>query len=150
MSTAQPPSERHLRFHRRQWFLYLLGCTAGAVGTIFVVFDPVDKPRIVLVPTLAFFGLMIVLALVERVRRRSEFERERVRIWSDEWTIQGLNRAKGIAMLTMVFAQVPLMFFMALVPPEPSVVGMGCMTVALGCGTWAASYLYQTRANPDE
>ena len=44
----------------------------------------------------------------------------------------------------------PLAFFMAYVPAEPSVVGRSMMTVALGWGTSAASYLYHTRANPDE
>lgn len=79
---------------------------------------------------------MIVLSLVERERCRTEFDREKKRIWSDEWT--------------MVFPQPPLAFFMAYVPAEPSVVGMSMMTVALGWGTSAASYLYHTRATPDE
>ena len=150
MPNLQLPSERHLRFHRRQWIIYLMGCTAMAVGTIVAVLTPGDNPRFVTIPTAAFFGLMIVLGLVERVRRRAEYEREGKRIWSDEWTLRGMNRAKGIALLTTIFAQAPLMFFMAYVPPKPSVVGMGVMTVALGCGTWAATYLYHTRANPDE
>jgi putative transcriptional regulator len=34
-----------------------------------------------------------------------------------------------------------LMFFMAYVPAEPSVLGMGMMTTALGCGVYAGSYL---------
>jgi hypothetical protein len=121
-----------------------------AVGTIIAVLTPGENPEVVLVPTFAFFGLMIVLSVVERVLRRAEYEREKKRIWSDEWTLRGMNRSKGIAMLTIVFAQVPLGMFMSYIPPEPSVIGMGMMTTALGCGTWAASYLYHTRATPDE
>jgi hypothetical protein len=104
----------------------------------------------VTIPTDALFGIMIVLALVERVRRRAEFERETKRIWSDEWTLQGMRRAHGLALLVVIFGQGPLMFFMAYVPPRPSVVGMGAMTVALGCGAMAAGFLYQTRAGRDE
>ena len=151
MSASQlPASERHLRFHRRQWFLYLLGCTAMAVGTVVAVLAPGDDPRSVIIPTSAFFGLMIVLGVVEHVRRRSELEREGKRIRSDEWMLRGMNRAKRDALLTIVFVQVPLAMFMAYIPPEPSVIGMAMMTTALGCGVWAASYLYHTRANPDE
>jgi hypothetical protein len=119
-----------------------------AVGTVIAVFT--ENSQIVLIPTGGFFSLMFVIGFVERVRRRAEFEREMKRIQSDEWMLRGMNRAKGIGMMTMIFAQLPLMFFMALVPPEPSIVGMGVMTVALGCGSWAASYLYHTRATLDE
>jgi hypothetical protein len=42
------------------------------------------------------------------------------------------------------------MFFMAYVPPEPSVVGMGMMTTALGCGVMAAGYLFHSRESADE
>ncbi len=150
MPTVKLPSERHLRFHRRQWIIYLLGCTAMAVGTIIAVLTPGENPEIVLIPTGGFFALMIVLGLVTRVRWRSDFAREQKRIWSDEWTLRGMQRSSRNAVLTMICAQPALAFFMALVPPEPSVVGMSMMTVALGCGTWAASYLYHTRANPDE
>jgi len=145
MSTDQIPAERQLRFHRRQWFIYLMGCTAMAVGTIVGVIDPADMPGWVILPTGLFFGLMIVLAVVERLRHREEFAREGKRIQSDEWTIQGMNRAKGQALLMVIFAQVPLMFFMADVPAKPSVAGMGGMTIALGCATMAASFLYHTR-----
>lgn len=146
MSTGQlPASERALKFHRRQWFIYLLGCTAMAVGTIVAVIDPADRPGWVILPTGLFFGLMIALALIERIRHREEFAREGKRIYSDEWTIQGMRRATGRALLTVILAQGPLMFFMAYVPEEPSVAGMGGMTVALGCATLAASFLYHTR-----
>ena len=150
MPTVELPAERYLRFHRRQWMIYLLGCTAMALGTIVAVLTPGENPEIVLVPTLGFFALMIALGLIERARRRLEFERETQRILKDEWTRQGMHRSLSIAMRTMVFAQPALGAFMTYVPPEPSVVGMGMMTIALGCGTWAASYLYYTRATPNE
>ena len=150
MADVQLPSDRHLRFHRRQWVIYLLGCIAMAVGTIIAVLMPGDDDaRVVLIPTFGFFGLMVVLSAIEQVRRRTEFEREKERIWTDEWMLRGLHRSLGFALRTVIFAQVPLMFFMAYVPAEPSVVGMGVMTVALGCATWAASYLHYTRASTD-
>jgi hypothetical protein len=73
MPNAESPSEHHLRFHRRQWIIYLLGCTTMAAGTIVMVLAP------------------------------------------------GMNSA-----------------------------AMSSTTVALGCGVWAAAYLYHTRPSPDE
>ncbi|MGB2718031.1 MAG: hypothetical protein WBC51_27840 [Vicinamibacterales bacterium] len=104
MPTIQLPPNRHLKFHRRQWIIYLMGCAAMAVGTIIAVLTPGENPEVVLVPTGVFFSLMIVLSLVERVRCRTGYDREKKRIWSDEWTLRGMNRSKGIAKLTMVFA----------------------------------------------
>jgi hypothetical protein len=150
MTEIQLPSERHFRLHRRQWLLYLLGCTAMGVGTIVAVLTPGENPEYILVPTVTLFALMFALGLVERVRRRTEFEREMKRIQQDEWTQRGLTRSVSMALRSVIFGQVPLIFFMAYVPPEPSIVGMGCMTVALGCGVMAASYLYHTRATSDE
>ncbi len=150
MTEIQLPSERHFRLHRRQWFLYLLGCTAMGVGTIVAVLTPGENPEYILVPTVTLFALMFALGLVERVRRRTEFEREMKRIQQDEWTQRGLTRSVSMALRSVIFGQVPLIFFMAYVPPEPSIVGMGCMTVALGCGVMAANYLYHTRATSDE
>src|SRR5688572_3294558 len=112
MNDMHQPFERFLKFHRRQWTLYLLGCTAMALGTIVGVLTPGDNPWFVLLPTGAFFGLMVLLAVVARVRHRAEFARESKRIWNDEWTLRGMNRAKGIALLAVMFAQAPLMFFM--------------------------------------
>jgi uncharacterized membrane protein len=144
------PEDRYLKFHRRQWTIYLMGCTAMAIGTMASVLDPADEPPSwVLLPIGLFFGLMILLAVVARLRYREEFARERKRILSDEWMAQGLRRATGRAFLIVMLAQAPLMFFMADVPQNPSVAGMGGMTVALGCAAMAALYLYYTRAGRD-
>jgi hypothetical protein len=149
MSDVQVPAERALRFHRRQWIIYLMGCTAMAIGIVVAVLMPGDDPGVVIWPTVGLFGLMIVLAFVERVRHREEHRKEYARIMKDEWTLRGMNRALSVAFRTVIFGQVPLMFFMAYVPEEPSVAGMGVGTVAFGCATWAASFLYHTRENPD-
>jgi hypothetical protein len=150
MTEIQLPSERHFRLHRRQWLLYLLGCTAMGVGTIVAVLTPGENPEYVLVPSVTLFSLMFALGFLEQARRRTEFKREMKRIQQDEWTQRGLRRSVSLALRTVIFGQVPLVFFMAYVPPEPSVIGMGLMTVALGCGVMAASYLYYTRASSDE
>jgi hypothetical protein len=150
MSEVHQAAEHHLKFHRRQFFIYLLGCSAMAIGTIVAVLTPGENPGIAVGPTMGFFALMVVLWVAERVRHRAEFKREFKRIVTDEWTQRGMHRSTRIAMMTMVFAQPPLSVFMAYVPEEPSVVGMSMMTIALGCGTWAATYLYYTRPITDE
>ena len=67
--------------------------------------------------------------------------------------VQGVSLedlAGSNALVTVILGQVPLMFFMAYVPEEPSVVGMGTLTVALGCGAMAASFLIRSRVSGDE
>ena len=154
MTEIHLPSERHFRLHRRQWLLYLLGCTAMGVGTIVAVLTPGEQTGFILIPTVTLFALMFALGYFERFRRRAEFKREMKRIQQDEWIQRSLRRSVGIALRYVIFGQVPLMFFMAYVPPEPTAegvaLGMGMMTMALGCGVMAASYLYHTRAISDE
>jgi hypothetical protein len=149
MPNTQTAAEHYLKFHRRQWFIYLAGCAAMGVGTIVSVLLPGDNPRVVL-PAVSPFVLMFALALVERVRHREAFARETKRIWSDEWTREGMRRAHGLALVTVLIAQAPLMFFMAYVPDKPSVAGMGGVTIMLGCGMMAAGFLYFTRAGRDD
>jgi uncharacterized membrane protein YfcA len=150
MSTIKLPSERHLKYHRRQWQLYLLVGAVMAVGTVVAELLPGENPEVVLGPAAAVFMLMLALYLVVRGRDTSAYKEELTRIMQDEWFASSRNRSRRDALLTVVFAQVPLTFFMAYVPPEPSVVGMGMMTTALGGGVFAASYLFRTRTSADE
>jgi hypothetical protein len=84
-----------------------------------------------------------------RARGGKAYDAESKRIRQDEWITSSMRISSRDALLAVIFAQGPLMFFMAYVPPEPSVVGMGMMTTALGCGAFAWSYLYRTRASAD-
>ena len=150
MSNVKVPSERHLAYHRRHWQLYLLFCAVMAIGTVVAVLLPGDNPEIVLAPTAAVFMVMLAYYFAVRGRDTTEYNHELRRIEQDEWFASGRNWARRDALLTVIFAQVPLMFFMALVPPKPSVAGMGMMTTAVGCGAYTASYLLRTRARADE
>lgn len=144
------PSERLFKHHRRQWQLYLLFCIVGAVGTVIAVLLPGDNPRVVQVPTLFVLAVMFVLHLIVRVRNAEEYQAERRRIYEDEWILGSLHRSQRQALMAVIFSQVPLMFFMAYVPPEPSVVGMGMMTVWVGCAVMAGGYLFHSRERADE
>ncbi len=150
MANIKLPSERHFRYHRHQWQLYLLYCTVIAIGTIVAVLTPGENPEFVIGPALVVFLLMFVLHLAVRGRNATEYYEELRRIAGDEWFASNQRSSGRVALLTVIFAQVPLMFFMAYVPPEPSVFGMGLMTAALACGTFAASYLFYSRASADE
>ena len=154
MADIKVPSERHYKYHRRQWQLYLLFCSLMAIGTIFAVLIPGEQPELVLAPTAVVFTLMFALHLVVRGRNATEYKEELTRILQDEWFATSANRSYRVALATVIFAQVPLMFFVAYVPREPtvegSVLGMGMMTTALGCGAFAAIYLFHSRAGVDE
>jgi hypothetical protein len=72
------------------------------------------------------------------------------RINQDEWILGSLQRSQRQALAAVIFGQVSLTFFMAYVPPEPSVFSLGMMTTALGCGATAAGYLFHSRERADE
>ncbi len=150
MTNVQLPSERHFRYHRHHMLLYLLLCTVMAVGTVVAVLTPGENSEFALVPEVIVLVFMTALTLVVRGRRGKDHKREMRRIMQDEWIIRCQARARHTALLTVILVQVPLMPFMAYVPPEPSVFGMGSMTVAVGCGVFAAGYLYHSRANANE
>jgi hypothetical protein len=67
----------------------------------------------------------------------------------DEWTRASRNRAFRVAFLVTFWAQVPLMFIMSYLPPEPSVPGVAWVTMTLGLATYYASYLYFSRQQND-
>jgi hypothetical protein len=125
-----------------------------ALGTVVAVLLPGENSEVVLGPAAAaaaaVFALMLAFYLVVRGRDATRYTEELRRIQQDEWFAAIRNLSRRDALLTVVFAQVPLMFFMAYVPVEPSVAGMGTMTTALGGGAFAASYLFRTRAAADE
>ncbi len=150
MTNVQMPSERHFRYHRHLMLLYLLLCTVMAVGTVVAVLTPGENSEFALVPEAIVLVFMTALTLVVRGRRGKDHKREMRRIWQDEWLIRCQDRSRRTALLTVILIQVPLMVFMDYVPPEPSVVGMGSMTIAVGCGAFAAGYLYHSRANANE
>ena len=150
MTNGKLPSERLFKHHRRQWQLYLLFCSLMAIGTVVAVIIPGENPEFVLWPTSIVFALMFAIHLIVRSRNAQEFREESRRIRQDEWIVASLQRSQRQAFGAVIFGQAPLMFFMALVPPEPSVVGMGMMTTALGCGVMAAGYLFHSRERGDE
>lgn len=121
-----------------------------AIGSVIAVLLPGENPEVVLGPAGLVLALMAALHLIVRGRNAEEFKGEFRRINEDEWIVATRDRSQRLAFLAVIFAQVPLMFFMAYVPPEPSVLGMGLMTTALGCGVFAAGYLFYSRENADE
>ncbi|HEU4754470.1 MAG TPA: hypothetical protein VFU47_15280 [Armatimonadota bacterium] len=70
-------------------------------------------------------------------------------IFRDEWSWATRNRASRTALMATLLLQVPLAIFMANVPPEPSVVGMGALTMSLGLAAFFGAYLYYGRQPGD-
>jgi uncharacterized membrane protein YfcA len=152
MITARLPSERLYKHHRRQWQRYLLFCVVSAVGSVIAILIPgeSENPKVLLMPVLSVLALMVAAHLVARWRNAAEFREETRRIVSDEWIQGSLHRSQRQALMAVIFGQGPLMFFMAYVPPEPSVFGMGMVTVMLGCGVMAGGFLFHTREHAGE
>lgn len=150
MTNGKLPSERLFKHHRRQWQLYFLFCVVMAIGSMIAVLLPGENTAVVLVPSGLVWALMFALHLIVRARNAEEYKEELRRIHQDEWMAASRNRSLRLALCTVIFGQAPLMFLMAFVPTEPSVVGMGMMTTALGCGVFAAAYLFHSRESADE
>ncbi len=70
-------------------------------------------------------------------------------IFRDEWSWATRNRASRTALAVTLLAQLPLAIFMANVPPQPSLVGMGALTISLGLAAFFGAYLYYGRQPSD-
>ncbi len=156
MSDAeQKLSERYYVYHKRAMGLTVLMVTGMAVYNLVEVIGTDDRTRLAgltgatLILIVYIVSLLAVRLVTLGGRAWRVRDREVQAILHDEWMQTNLSRARQTAFWTMLLAQWPMMFFMAYVPPEPSVVGMGILTVMLGIGAYFASYLYFSRQRSD-
>jgi hypothetical protein len=73
-------------------------------------------------------------------------------VFQDEWSRATRNRACRTAFALTMWAQVPLMWFMANVPPDPSdvgILGMAALTMTVGLAAFFGAYLYYGRQPTD-
>lgn len=149
------PSERYYVVYQRSMVAGLLFVVClGAYELVKVLRPASGRPEwgdlLGLVIVAAYLVLLLVMQLVTlRGRLWRARDPEVQTILRDEWTLANRSRAFQMAFWVMVWAQVPLMFFMAVVPPQPSVLGMAAMTMALGLGAFFATYLYHSRRPSD-
>jgi hypothetical protein len=147
--------ERYYVYHKRAMGLTLLMVAGMAIYNVVQVIGTGDRTPLAGLTgaTLILIIYIVSLLTVQLVTLHGRAWRVRDPqaqvILQDEWTQTNLSRARQTAFWTMLLAQWPMMFFMAYVPPEPSVVGMGILTVTLGIGAYFASYLYFSRQRSD-
>lgn len=149
------PSERYYVVYQRSMAAGLLFVVCMSVYSVLKLLRPASgRPELgdLVGPIIAvaYFVLLLAIQVVTlrgRLWRAREVEAQT--ILRDEWILANRSRAYRTAFWVMLCAQVPMMFFMAYVPPAPSVLGMGEMTGMLGLGAFFAAYLYYSRRPSD-
>jgi hypothetical protein len=153
MVAISVPSERHYRYHILSRALALAFFTAFGAGTIVGLIRPGSQASVVLVPTAVFLLISFALGIALRGRRWLRFDPEDRIIQADEWVRANTERARRVALMTVWLAQGPLMFFVAYIPPDPtvggSVTGMAGLTMALAGIAFFGSYLVFSRVPSD-
>ena len=154
MSDVTLPSERHYQVHLRRMGLALAFNLALGVAMTLALMRPGDQMWLGVPIALVLIPAMVALdiALGGRLWRRPDSEDRR--IGRDEWVRANMDRSRRIALNAVFIAQVPLMFFVAYLQPDPptvgeSVVGMAMLTMVVASATFYASYLHYSGQDAD-
>lgn len=154
MADVSLPSERHYQIHLRRMGLGLAFNLALGVAMTLALIRPGDQMGLGVPMALVLIPALVALdvALGGRLWRRHDPEDRR--IVRDEWVRANMDRSRKIALNVVFIVQVPLMFFVAYLQPDPptvgeSVVGMAMLTMVAGSATFYASYLHYSRQDAD-
>jgi hypothetical protein len=150
---AQQQTERYYRAYQRG---AVVGLLLGVVtaGLFVAVLFRLMSPGLTRATALVIMPLFIVTLLgVHFITLRGRLWRpgaaEAQRVLRDEWTRRNWNRACRTGFFVVMWAQVPLAYFVTRLPPEPYVPAMAQLTMALGVTTFFASYLFHSRQQGD-
>lgn len=145
-------SEKYLRFSRRSMTVLLLLVLAVGGVCVAMAFRPASPnwPQ-------AMLPLWIVaVVLVAGLQRTLGGDRwdprtpEARAIVEDEWRRNNMDRARRVAFVVVLGAQLPLGLLLAVLEPLQAVMAMATATVTLGLATLLALFLYFDRDTADE
>ena len=145
-------SERYYLTYQRSVLLGLLFILVVGGYFLMKVLDPARDPSGLGGLTIALVYLILLIAVqlaTLRGRRWRGRAAEAQAVVQDEWTTKNRGRAFQTGFWVMMAAQYPLMFVMAYLPAQPSVMGMAFMTWTAGLGAYHVSYLYFSRQQSD-
>jgi hypothetical protein len=144
-------SEKYLRFSRRSMTVtLLLVLTVGGVCLAMAIRPHAPlwsraMPALWIVAVVLAAGLQRTLG-GERWDPRAPEARA---IAEDEWRRSNMDRARRVAFVVVLGAQLPLGLLLALLPPFQAVMAMATATITLGLATLLALFLYFDRDVPD-
>lgn len=150
-SPTETRSEKYLRFSRRGMMVTLfLVLVAGGAGIAMAIWPGASgwsdaRRPLHLVAIVLIFWLYRTLG-GERWDPRTPEARA---IVEDEWRLRNMDRARRVAFIVVLGAQVPLGLLLASLPPLRAVMGMAAATVTLGMATLLALFLYFDRDAAD-
>jgi hypothetical protein len=144
----------------RYYLAYQRGAVVGllfgvvAAGLFLAVLFRLMSPGLARVTALIIMALFIITLLsVHFITLRGRLWHPRApeaqRVLRDEWTRKNWNRACRTGFFVVMWAQVPLAYFVNGLPPEPDVPAMAALTMALGVAAFFGSYLYHSRQQGD-
>jgi len=146
---AREQTEQHyLAYQRAAVVGLLVGMVAS--GLFLGVLFRLISPGLANVTALSIMALFVVALLaVQLITLRGRLWRPRgpeaQRVLRDEWTRKNWNRACRTGFFVVMWAQLPLAYFVAGLPPAPWGPSMAALTMALGITAFFASYLYHSR-----
>lgn len=144
-------SEKYLRFSRRSTTVLLLLVLAVGSVCVAMAFRPVSPhwPQAML----PMWIVAIVLAAgLQRTLGGDHWDPRtpEVRaIVEDEWRRTNMDRARRVAFVVVLGAQLPLGLLLASLPPLRAVMAMAAATITLGLSTLLALFLYLDRDAAD-
>jgi hypothetical protein len=121
-----------------------------AAGLFLAALFRLMSPGLARVTALIIIALFIVTLLsVHFITLRGRLWHPRApeaqRVLRDEWTRKNWNRACRSGFYVVMWAQVPLAYFVNGLPPEPDVPALAALTMALGVTAFFGSYLFHSR-----
>lgn len=153
MADTSRPLDRHFQYFRRQMWFGLLFYLAWGIGTVAALMRPGTQPALSIVPGVAFLAVFFASHLVLRRRGWLEPDPAGHTLADDECVNEIHRRSNKVALRTVFFGQVPLMFFVAYLSDEPTVegavVGMAILTMVVVGVSLCISILYYSRTPAD-
>ena len=153
MAETSQPLERHFQYYRRQMWFGLLFYLAWGIGTVAAIMRPGTQAALSIVPGVVFLAVFFASHFVLQRRGWLEPDPAGHTLADDEWVREIHRRSNKIALRIVFFGQVPLMFFVAFVPAQPTVesavIGMAILTMVLVGVALGATRLYYTRPQAD-
>ena len=150
-NSVESRSERYLRFSRRSMTVLMLLVLAIGATAVALAVHPASPawPR-AMVPL-----WIIAVAIAVGLQRTLGGDRwdprspEARAIADDEFRRDNLNRARRVALVVVLSAQLPLGLLFAALPPQRSTLAMAASTITIGLTTLLAFFLYLDRDPAD-
>jgi hypothetical protein len=151
---AVPPesrSEKYLRFSRRSMTVTLLLIIAIGGVCLIMAIRPGTPQWSRAIPAMWIIAVILAAGLQRTLggERWNPRAPEARAIREDEWRRSNMERARRIAFVVVLGAQLPLALLLAALPSLQAVMAMAAATITLGLATLLALFLYFDRDESD-